>query len=88
MDLREDWLNEIVNNKTSLGFDEWKSALNLTGDRGPVRHLITLDMDLIAKEMKEQGITSTEEGWTDTLMDILEDQYGIETVTRIKMFGK
>lgn len=47
-----------------------------------------INIETIAKEMKARGITSTEDNWTNTLMDILEELYNIETLTRITMFGK
>jgi len=48
----------------------------------PKSKTITIDIDAIAKEMKNRGITSVESGWTNTLMDILEEQYSIETAVR------
>ena len=33
----------------------------------------------IAKEMKARGVINIEDGWTNTLMDILEEKYEIET---------
>jgi len=49
---------------------------------------ITINLDTVAEEMKNRGVTSIEDGWTNTLMDILEEFYNIETLTRIKMFGE
>jgi len=49
---------------------------------------ILIDVEDIAKEMKNRGVTSIEDGWTNTLMDILEELYQVETLTRIKMFGE
>jgi hypothetical protein len=86
-EMKSTWLEEVLNQKTILGFNEWKKALAPTlNDDEPFGHTITLDLDFIAKMMKEKGVKSTEDNWTNTLMDILEDQYGIETVIRQKMF--
>lgn len=53
-----------------------------------MKNKITIDINLIASKMKEANVTSTEDNWTNTLMDILEEEYNIETQVRIKMFGK
>ena len=40
---------------------------------------VTINIEEVAKEMKKRGIKKVEDGWTNTLMDILEENYGIET---------
>ena len=48
--------------------------------------MMEIDIDEIAREMLERGVDPvTLADWTGTLVDILEDTFGLETAIRERM---
>lgn len=44
-----------------------------------MKETIQISITTIAAEMKKRGFTEVKEGWSDSLLDILEETYSIET---------
>jgi hypothetical protein len=68
--LRDTWLNEIIDGKTSLGFSEWKHAAEGSTIEPPCDRIISLNLDLIVNKMKDAPSK-------ENLVRILEEEYGI-----------
>lgn len=45
-------------------------------------NILLMDLNVIADGIKESGIKSISEGWTNIIMDTLEEAYGLETKLR------
>lgn len=72
--LRNKWENEISEKLTSLSFKDW-----LIKQYNNSHNVIVVDLNVIKNKLIENNILSVEDGWTNAIMDILEDNYQLET---------
>lgn len=85
------WIEDIQKNKTILGFQEWKKAHQGTTGSTEEPHLISVDLNLIAKRLlngeppTKGPLVFNEPAWYVDIIAALEEEYEIKTILQNKM---
>lgn len=71
--LKDKWKKEVSENLTDLSFHSW-----IMKKYNDANNIILIDINIVGKKLKER-IPNINEEWTNTIIDILEEEYQLES---------